>query len=117
MHIAAAGCFCVNVLAETQDMAAKSFAGMLGKDVDRFAAGTWIELATGAPALADAAAVFDCKTVETFEQFSHTIFIGEVVGVRGSPGRDPLLYGARRFRTLRQVMTPVQDGDIESLHF
>jgi flavin reductase (DIM6/NTAB) family NADH-FMN oxidoreductase RutF len=34
--IAASGAFCVNVLAEQQVQTAKAFAGMMGKDFDRF---------------------------------------------------------------------------------
>jgi flavin reductase (DIM6/NTAB) family NADH-FMN oxidoreductase RutF len=103
--ILASGHFCVNVLAEDQDLVAMLFAGMGGRDADRFSAGDWHELATGAPALGGASAVFDCRLVETFGQSTHTIFLGEVVAVESRKGAEPLLYGARRFRQLRKVFS------------
>ena len=95
------GHFCVNLLAHNQTQVAKAFAGMLGKDFDRFSGGKWRSLSTGAPVLDGAAAAFDCKLVQTIDQFSHSIFIGEVVAV-SSQAQDPLLYGARKFRHLRK---------------
>lgn len=103
--IAAAGAFCVNVLAEDQDRIAMVFAGMGGADADRFAQGDWAPMLTGAPALAGASAVFDCRLAETFAQSTHSMFIGEVVAVASRPGADTLLYGARRFRQLRKVFS------------
>jgi len=115
--IGAAGLFCVNVLSEAQEQIAKGFAGMMGKNFDRFSLGDWGVLVTGSPALAQASSVFDCKVVQQIDQFSHSIFIGEVMGVDCKPGHDALIYGARRFRTLRKVMTPTQIEGEETLSF
>lgn len=115
--IAAAGHFCVNVLGEAQENIAKSFAGMMGRDVDRFGIGVWHRLVTGSPALAGAAAVFDCRVAHVLDQFSHTVFIGEVVAVSSAPGHDALVYGARRFRTLRKAISAPSGDGIETLHF
>jgi flavin reductase (DIM6/NTAB) family NADH-FMN oxidoreductase RutF len=115
--ILASGVFCVSVLSEAQDAVAKSFAGMLGKDRDRFASGEWQVLKTGAPALRSAAANFDCRLAETVDQNTHSIFIGDVVAAASRQGIDTLLYGAKRFRTLRKVMAAsVSDGG-DMLHF
>jgi flavin reductase (DIM6/NTAB) family NADH-FMN oxidoreductase RutF len=103
--ILAAGHFCVNVLAEDQDRVAMIFAGMGGKDVDRFATGDWVRMATGAPGLQGASAVFDCILVDTVDQSTHSIFFGDVVAVDSAKGADTLLYGARRFRQLRKVFS------------
>lgn len=97
------GHFCVNVLTEEQDAVAMVFAGMGGRDVDRFETGEWIKLRTGSPALVDAAAVFDCRICETMDQSSHTVLFGEVVDTRHRVGQDALLYGGRRFRQLRKM--------------
>ena len=115
--IQAAGTFCVNVLSETQDIVGKAFAGMLGKDKDRFGLGEWYRLQTGAPALKNAAAVFDCRIAETVDQFSHTIFIGEVLAASSGANMDALLYGAKRFRTLRKAIASPSEAITESLHF
>lgn len=101
--ILASGRFCVNVLAEAQDRIAMVFAGMGGKDADRFAEGEWVRMVTGAPALAHASAVFDCRLGETLQQSTHTILFGDVLATAHRNGADTLLYGARRFRQLRKV--------------
>ena len=115
--IAESGLFCANILGEHQEIVAKAFAGMQGRDFDRFSAGEWGVLATGAPALVDAAAVIDCRVVERSEQSSHTIFIGEVQAVACRPGLDALLYGSRRFRSIRKTITPALASDDDFLHF
>ncbi len=115
--IVAAGHFGVNVLADSQERVGQSFAGMLGRDFDRFTVGEWREGKSGAPLLLDAAATFDCRVAETLDQFTHTIFIGEVLAAVTGIGQDALVYGARRFRNLRKIMTPAVPEDMESLHF
>jgi flavin reductase (DIM6/NTAB) family NADH-FMN oxidoreductase RutF len=112
--VISSGVFCVNVLDEHQDKTAKAFAGMLGRDFDRFSSGEWYELETGAPALKNATAVFDCQVID---QFSHSIFIGEVLAVSSGQGRDTLLYGARKFRTLRKTISETVGTDETLLHF
>jgi flavin reductase (DIM6/NTAB) family NADH-FMN oxidoreductase RutF len=102
-RIIQSGIFCVNILSEFQEEVAKSFAGMMGKNVERFSTGIWVQNSTGAPVLADAVASFDCSLAQTIDQSSHTIFIGDVLAVAVGEGIDPLLYGARKFRTLFQT--------------
>lgn len=114
--ISKAGLFCVNVLSEYQDKIAKGFAGMLGKAHDRFSIGEWRELVTSAPVLKDATAAFDCRLVQAIDQFSHTIFIGEVMAV-ASTGQDTLLYGARKFRNLRKNISETTGQTEELLHY
>jgi flavin reductase (DIM6/NTAB) family NADH-FMN oxidoreductase RutF len=113
--IAASGHFCVNVLSESQDALARSFAGMAAKGVDRFASGDWRRLASGAPVLANAVAAFDCAVAERIQQSTHTVFIGDVLAAQSGTGRDPLLYGARRFRTLSK--SAASGEGMEMLHF
>jgi flavin reductase (DIM6/NTAB) family NADH-FMN oxidoreductase RutF len=115
--IAEAGRFCVNVISEDQEQIAKCFAGIMGNDLDRFSFGNWHDLATGSPALLDAASAIDCTLVHQIDQFSHSIFIGEVVAVSLRPGKDALLYAARRFRYLRKTVSTEGMGDLESLYF
>jgi flavin reductase (DIM6/NTAB) family NADH-FMN oxidoreductase RutF len=115
--IVAAGHFGVNVLSETQDKVGKAFAGMMGRDFDRFSVGDWQTLKTGSPILSAAASAFDCCIAETIDQFTHSIFIGEVVAAQTSLGTDGLVYAARRFRTLRKATVPQPEEGMESLHF
>jgi flavin reductase (DIM6/NTAB) family NADH-FMN oxidoreductase RutF len=115
--IVASGHFGVNVLGEEQEKVGQAFAGMLGRDFDRFSIGDWHKLETGSPILKGAASAFDCRITETIDQFSHSIFIGEVVATAINNGREALVYAGRKFRTLRKVtMTPAEEG-MESLHF
>lgn len=90
--LAEAGIFCVNLLAEGADDVAMRFSSSKYRDV-RFAEGSWGELETGAPVLDDAIASFDCRVTSMIEASTHTIFIGEVVGVK-LPDQPvaPLLY-------------------------
>lgn len=115
--IAEAGIFCVNVLSETQDVVAKAFAGMLGSSVDRFGAAKWTEIRTGAPALVGAAAAFDCVLFQTLDQSTHSIFLGDVVGVSSHAGLESLLYASRKFRQLRKIFSSLESNDGETLHF
>jgi len=112
-----AGSFCVNVLGEAHEQIAKAFAGMSGSDFDRFSLGDWKAMATGSPALAGATSIFDCAIAQEIDQFTHTIFIGEVVAAVSAPGQDALIYGARRFRTMRKTITAPQMESEEALHF
>ncbi len=115
--IMAARHFCVNVVTEEQEHIAKGFAGMMGRDFDRFSLGSWHTLATGSPVLREACASIDCKLVEYLDQYSHSIFIGEVVGTAMLPGKDALLYGAQRFRAARKIFGTDGSGDLETLQF
>jgi flavin reductase (DIM6/NTAB) family NADH-FMN oxidoreductase RutF len=115
--IVASGHFGVNVLSEEQEKVGKAFAGMLGRDFDRFSIGDWHVLATGSPILKGSASAFDCRIAETIDQFSHTIFIGEVVATATATGQEALVYASRLFRTLRKVTMPSVEEGMESLHF
>jgi flavin reductase (DIM6/NTAB) family NADH-FMN oxidoreductase RutF len=106
-----AGRFCVNVLTEDQEQVAKVFAGMAGGGGDRFAAGQWDILKSGAPALIDAAASFDCRLASVHDQSTHSVLFGDVIATRHRAGEDTLLYGVRRFRQLRKIFTGVAGDD------
>lgn len=89
--------FCINVLASHHRHVAEKFAGRDGvKGVHRYADAGWVELATGASALADAVVAIDCELEEAIERHSHAIVLGAVKAVRinGGPG---LAYGHGRF--------------------
>lgn len=95
------GVFALNTLAHNHKPLADAFSG-LGKlpQNARFARGQWLTEATGAPLLADAAAVFDCTIVETHEIATHRIMIGQVQGLRVGQGQPALLYHNRGYTTL-----------------
>src|SRR5580658_7211862 len=56
--------FCINTLGADGEAIADLFAGRTGvASADRFVAGTWTTLKTGAPVLAAAVVAFDCRVV------------------------------------------------------
>jgi flavin reductase (DIM6/NTAB) family NADH-FMN oxidoreductase RutF len=67
---------------------------------ERFALGAWREGLAGVPVLADAAAVFECRLVERVEASTHSILIGEVVGLRQEHGAPALIYHDRTYHPL-----------------
>lgn len=95
------GIFALNTLSAAQESVASAFSGMGDLDAEaRFALGDWDMIATGAPTLVGAAAVFDCRIIEAKPVATHTVVIGEVVGLRvGAPG-PALLYLDRGYRSL-----------------
>jgi flavin reductase (DIM6/NTAB) family NADH-FMN oxidoreductase RutF len=62
------------------------------KGADRFEAGRWDTLTTGAPVLIDAIGAIDCVLEETIERSGVAIVIGRVVDVREGAGGDPLIH-------------------------
>ena len=66
---------------------------------------------TGAPALVDAAACFDCRLASISDQATHSVLFGDVVATRHAAGEDALLYGVRRFRQLRKVFSAIAGDD------
>ncbi|WP_186416703.1 flavin reductase [Bosea sp. CS1GBMeth4] len=96
--IEASGIFCVNTLAEADHELASVFSGRRGlTGEERFAAGDWGELATGAPALASALASFDCRLATVHRVATHRILIGQVVALGGGGSGPALVYRHRRF--------------------
>jgi flavin reductase len=90
--------FCVNTLRAGEEDIANLFAGRSGSREERFAAGHWISLATGAPVLASAVVAFDCRVSEIKSVGSHNVIFGVVEAVRlGAPG-EALVYHERAYK-------------------
>lgn len=88
------GFFCVNLLSESQQHLANTFAGRsLG---ERFGTAAWRECETGAPVLDGALASFECTLTDALRPTSHHIYVGEVGMVHRGAGR-PLLYCERDY--------------------
>jgi cob(II)yrinic acid a,c-diamide reductase len=96
------GSFALNTLAAEHEALSVAFSGVTGLDQRaRFAHGQWETLATGAPVLADAMAVFDCRLIDTRDLATHRVLFGQVVGLRVGEGTQrPLLYHRRGYRIL-----------------
>ena len=75
------GAFALNTLSVGHRELADAFSGLGGlSEEERFARGNWDTIATGAPTLVDARAVFDCRVLEMKPMSTHTIVFGQVVG-------------------------------------
>jgi Conserved protein/domain typically associated with flavoprotein oxygenases, DIM6/NTAB family len=94
------GHFGVNILGARHEAVAQQFAGAGGlKGPDRYRGADWTSLVSGAPVLADAAAVIDCEVEEAIERYSHVIVIGRVLAIRIGEGHS-LLYQNGRYHGL-----------------
>jgi flavin reductase len=95
-----AGIFCINLLGAEDDEIARRFSAPEHRET-RFAEREWASLVTGAPALADALASFDCRTAHTVPADTHTIFIAHVVAARvGQLGKGALVYLDGQYSTV-----------------
>jgi cob(II)yrinic acid a,c-diamide reductase len=95
------GVFALNTLAAHHKPLADAFAGFTKlPDEERFALSQWDELVTGAPALKDAIATYDCRIVDTKDTSTHTVYFGEVVGLRLGGKDQSLVYMDRSYHAI-----------------
>ncbi|MFI0847229.1 flavin reductase family protein [Mesorhizobium sp. IMUNJ 23232] len=95
------GRFALNTLTPAHEALAVAFSGATGLPAaERFALGRWNTIASGAPTLVDAMAVFDCELFESKDMATHRILFGKVTGIRIGDSLEPLLYHDRRYRVL-----------------
>lgn len=95
------GIFALNALGLHHQALADAFSGRTPMSAEeRFAAGRFDTLATGAPVLNDALAAFDCRVVEVTRGSTHNIIFGEVVAVRFGEARPALVYMHRDYHSL-----------------
>lgn len=98
--IKANGVLCVNVLSAAQrdlsDIFARS-SKQVGAD-QKFAAGRWAVLETGAPALDGAVAAFDCTIADVIDKGTHSVVFANVVAIRIAASAQPgLIYYSRGY--------------------
>ena len=84
--------FAVNYLPRGSENVAATFGGSgTLKGADRFEAGQWTTLATGAPIFADAVGALDCEVEEVIERHGVAIVIGRLVDFVSNAEREPLI--------------------------
>ena len=89
------GNFALNTLAVRHEPMAVAFSGVTGLPQDeRFALGRWDTMATGAPTLADALAVFDCELIDTKDLATHRVLFGKVMCITSGGKINPLIGAA-----------------------
>jgi flavin reductase (DIM6/NTAB) family NADH-FMN oxidoreductase RutF len=85
--------FALNFLPREAADIADTFGGKGSKKgAERFEAGRWGTLTTGAPVLLDAVGAIDCRLEETIERHGVVIAIGHVVAVMDGGGKAPLIH-------------------------
>lgn len=92
------GVLCVNVLTGEHEELSGRFARF--SEEDRFAYGTWERAITGAPVLANALAVFDCRIVDRLNRGTHSVFICEVDVTLNGNAEDGLVWFGRTYHRL-----------------
>lgn len=92
----------VNVLGTQHKRISDTFASKLCS-IERFKQGSWTQLRTGAPILADALVSFDCEIEQVQRVGTHSIFICRVVAIQQSERADSLVYFNRTYHQLGQV--------------
>ncbi len=91
--ILAARHFALNFLPREAADIADMFGGKGSKKgAERFEAGRWGTLRTGAPVLLDAVGAIDCQLEETIERHGAVIAIGRVVAVVDGVDKAPLIH-------------------------
>ena len=69
----------------------------------KFAAGRWAHLETGAPALDGAVAAFDCRIADIVEKGTHSVIFAELLAIRlGSVVQPGLIYYSRGYHGVGQ---------------
>lgn len=91
--------FCVNTLGADAAELADVFAGRTGAaHEERFAAGEWTTLKTGAPVLLAAVVAFDCRTVEVKSVATHNVFFAAVEAIHTGASKEALVYHERAYK-------------------
>jgi flavin reductase len=104
----------VNVLGAQHEAISNVFASRLDA-VERFKHGSWTELTTGAPVLADALVTFDCALEQAQTVGTHDIFICRVVAIKQNQQQQGLAYFNRAYHQLGQAVNNRSRIDADSL--
>ena len=98
--IKANGVLCVNVLSSAQRDLSDIFARPSAQvpPEQKFAAGRWAVLETGAPALDGAVAAFDCRIADIVDTGTHSVLFATVLAIRLCATMQPgLIYYSRGY--------------------
>lgn len=94
-------CLCVNILAQEQEAFSRLFSGQGHVSMpERFAAGAWHRLLTGAPALEGASASLDCKISQCADVGTHTVFFCTVQAIHLGANGSGLIYHGRAYHPI-----------------
>jgi flavin reductase (DIM6/NTAB) family NADH-FMN oxidoreductase RutF len=94
------GVYAISLLASDQESLSNRFAGFEPNVNDRFEGVALHHAETGSPLLSGALAWLDCRTTQTLETITHTIFVAEVVYAQVNSDAAPLVYHNRGYKLL-----------------
>ncbi len=100
--VARAGAFGVTILAAQQRQLSERFANSRATMTERLDGLATETLVTGAPLIKGGLAYLDCRVRQSIPAGMNTLFIGEVVAVRGDDHDAPLVYHDRQYHRLQE---------------
>ena len=98
--VARAGAFGVTILAASQQELSERFASRSSSMGERLGGLEMDTLVTGAPLIKGGLAFIDCRVTQSIPCGMNTLFIAEVVAVRGDDHDAPLVYHDRTYHRL-----------------
>jgi flavin reductase (DIM6/NTAB) family NADH-FMN oxidoreductase RutF len=99
--VSRAKAFGVTILGADQQGLSERFAGHGEYSEDRLDGLKTEIFVTGAPLIKGGLAYLDCRVAQAIHAGMNTVFIGEVVAVRGDDHEAPLVYHDRTYRRLQ----------------
>ena len=100
--VVSSGAFGISILAASQQSLAERFALHGISMGDRLEGLDTETLVTGAPLIKNSLAYMDCSVRQSIASGSNTLFLAEVVAVRGDDHDEPLVYHDRTYRQLKE---------------
>lgn len=95
-------CFGVSILGQNYSAISDLFAGRQTENNDRFAGLVTFNLISDIPLLEGCLAAFDCRVVSSYESGTHTLFVGEVIGVMHGSSGYPLIYFNQAYHQVKE---------------
>lgn len=96
------GEFAVTILAADQKDLSDRFAGKFPEIKDRFEGVPTETLVIDAPLIKGGIACFNCRVVNSIVVGENTLFVAEVIAVRGEGEGEPLVYHNRVYHRIRK---------------
>lgn len=97
------GTFGVTILAADQKQLSDRFAGKFPEIKDRFEGVPTETLALDIPLLTGGIAYFNCRVIQSVAVGENTLFVAEVVAVRGEGEGEPLVYHNRGYHRIKKM--------------
>jgi 3-hydroxy-9,10-secoandrosta-1,3,5(10)-triene-9,17-dione monooxygenase reductase component len=92
--------FAIHVLHQGQEAISQNFAT---KNSDKFSGLEWETSEFDCPILKDCASYLQCETETSYEGGDHIIILGRVKAMRTNADKQPLIYHASNYHSLREL--------------